>query len=338
MKKLFSRLLALGIILVLIGGIVFVIGFAISGFNFKKLSSAKVVDGSFTESADAPIDTIELLFDTTDITVKFDDTASEISVSYQTLADRNDKAITTITAIVNSGKLTVKEECARKINLFPFTPSTQATVTVPASRVISLVSDVDTANITVIGTATLQSVVLKTDTGDVNTKDAVIKSLTSFSVETDTGDTKLGKIDTPSLSIETDTGYTKLTEDVVTDMAKFEVDTGDITVMKSLTANKIEVELDTADLKIRGNIKTSSLFIDLSTGDIETDNGVVDAESIVIDGRTGDVEMTLLGKASDYTTTINQSTGDSNIKNQVGGSRTLNISLSTGDIEIDFKE
>ena len=338
MKKLFSRLLAIGIILLIIGGIVFVIGFAISGFNYNKLSSVKVVEGSFTESADAPIDKIEILFNTTDITVKFDDLASEISVSYQTLADRNDKAITTITATVNSGKLTVKEDYARKIHLFPFTPSTQTTVTIPASRVISLVSDVDTADITVIGTATLQSVVFKTDTGDVNTKDAVIKSLTSFSIETDTGDARLGKIDTPSLSIETDTGYTALTEDVVTDVANLEVDTGDIAVMKSLTANKIQLELDTADLKIKGKIKTSSLFIDLSTGDIESDNGVIDAESIVIDGGTGDVEMTLFGKLSDYTVTINQGTGDSNIKNQGGGSRTLNITLSTGDVDVDFKE
>lgn len=338
MKRFLSKLLALGIIFVLIGGIVFVIGFAMSGFNYDKLSSVKVVDGSFTESADAPIDKIELLFDTTDITVKFDDSASEISISYQMLADKNDKAITTITTAVDSGKLTLKEDLARKINLFPFSPSTKATVTVPASRIISLFCNVDTADITVIGSATLQSVTFKSDTGDVNTKDAIIKSLSSFSIETDTGDSRLGKIDTPSLIIETDTGRTTFTEDVVTDVAKIETDTGDITVMKSLTANRIDAELDTGNLKFKGNVKTSSLLIETNTGDIETDNAIIDAESIVINGSTGDVEVTLFGKSSDYTVTINQSTGDSNIKNQGGGSRTLNISLSTGDVEVDFKE
>ena len=337
MKKLFSRLLALGIILVLIGGIVFVIGFAMSGFNLDKLSSLKVVEGSFTESADAPIDKIELLFNSTDITVKFDETASEISVVYETLTDKNDKAITTISATVESGKLTVKEACARKINIFPFSKSTKATVTIPKDRVISLISKVDTGDVTIIGTATLQEVSLTADTGDVKTKDAVIKSLTSFFMESDTGDFRLGKIDTPYLHIETDTGYTTFTEDVVADAVEIEVDTGDIRVMKSLSANKTEIEMSTADLKLFGTLKTTSLFVEFSTGDVEAEDGVIDAESIVMEGRTGDVEATLFGKLSDYTVLINQGTGHSNVKNQEGGPKRLSISLSTGDVEIDFK-
>lgn len=338
MKRLLSRLLTFGIIFALIGGIVFAIGFAMSGFNYEKLSSLSVVDNTYTESADSPIDSIEFFFNTSDINLIFDENATEISIVYQTLERKNKTSFTTITQSIESGKLIFKEAYAGKINIFPIQPSTKTTVTIPAAREISFFADVDTSDLTIAGNATFKSFRFNSDTGDINAKGATIKSLTSFSIETDTGDTRLGKIDATSLSIETDTGDVSIREGIILDKTIIDTDTGDVTIVGSLTSERTEIETDTGYITFKGEVKTTSLTIKSSTGDIETENAKIDAVNIEIDASTTDVEITLAGHKNDYTVIIKQTTGDSNISAQTGGTRTLNITLSTGDIEVDFKE
>ena len=337
MKKFLPKLLGIGLILILVGGIIFLCGFAASGFKFNKLSSLSVVENTFKESADQPIDTLAIYFNTSDITVVFDDNATEISIVYQTLETKNKDAFTTITPTVESGKLTLKEAFAKRVNVFPIQPKTKTTVTIPSSREITFFTETDTGDVTFIGNSAFKSFEFHSDTGYVNAKDAVIKSLSKIFFETDTGDVRLGKIDTPSLSIETDTGDIFIDEGIVSDTTLIETETGDVTVTRSLASGKTEIETNTGDVTFKGNLKTAELTIESTTGDIETDSAVIDADSIEINASTTDVEITLAGKREDYTVTIEQSTGDSNIKNQSGGSRRLNISLSTGDVEIDFK-
>lgn len=338
MKKFLSRLLAFGIILTIIGAIVFAVGFSISGFNYSKMSSISVVDNIYTESADAQIDSLAILFDTTDIAVNFDENATEISITYQTLESKNKKPITSVTVSVESGKLTLKEYNENRFYLFPIKPSAKTTVTIPASRQISLFTEVDTGDVTITGNTTLKSLKINSDTGDIDTRAAVIKSLSDMSFETDTGSIKLGKIDTDTLSIDESTGDVSILEGVVANKTEIELSTGDLTVISSLAAKTVEIKASTGDVLFKGNVKTESLLLDTRTGEIESDGAVIDAEEITIETSTADVELTLKGKLSDYTVLVEQSTGESNITNRTGGSRTLNINVSTGDIEIEFKE
>lgn len=338
MKRFLSRLLAFGIILTIIGGILFAIAFSISGFNFRKMSSVTAVEHSFTESADEPINNIKIKLDTSDINVIFDENATEVSATYQTLNAKNDNVLTSIEVSVESGKLTIEETKEFKIHIFPYVSDAKATITIPSSREITLSTEVTTGDITVSGNATVKGLELKSSTGDIDMRGATIKSLSGISMETDTGWLSLGKFDTVSLSIKGNTGDVYIHDGVVTGETKIQLTTGDLTIVNSLISSKIETKASTGDVTFKGNLKASTLSIETSTGEIESDDGVVDAESIVIDTSTADVKMTLKGKLSDYTVLIDQSTGDSNISNSVGGSRTLNISVSTGDIEIDFNE
>ena len=338
MKKFLSRILALGILLTIVGAIVFAIGFSISGFNFSKMSSISTVDNSYKEGADAQVDNIEIIFNTSDIAVIFDENATEISIAYQTLESKNNKALTEVSVTAEAGKLTLEERAENKLYLFPIHQNPKATVTIPASREITLAASVDTGDITIAGNATLKSLKIESDTGDIYATDAVIKSLSDMSFETDTGKIKLGKFDTDTLSIEGGTGNVSIVDGIVAGKAEIELSTGDLTVISSLAAKTVEIKASSGDVLFKGNVKTESLLLDTSTGEIESDGAVIDAEEITIETSTADVELTLKGKLSDYTVLVEQSTGESNITNRTGGSRTLNINVSTGDIEIEFKE
>ena len=318
MKKFLSKLLAFGIILTLIGGIVFVIGFATSGFSFSKLSSASLVDNSYTEGPDSPIDSIELYLCTSDINVIFDENATEISLAYQTLESNNGKELTTITASVESGKLTVKETRNKKYLIFPYLPTAKTTLKVPASREISLTVDITTGDTTLTGNATLKSLDIHATTGDIDTKTATLKSNSGMSFKVTTGDIRLGKFDTSTL-------FAKST-------------TGDVSILDGMVSESSEIKTTSGDVSVNGKLTTNTLTIKTTTGEIETDDGVIDAENIEINGSTADVEITLLGKKIDYSVKIDQTTGKSNITNQTDGSRTLKIDVTTGDVEVDFTE
>lgn len=337
MKKFLSKLLAFGIILTLIGGIVFVIGFAISGFNFSKLSSATLVDNSYTESPDSPIDSIELYLCTSDVNVIFDETATEISVAYQTLESNNGKTLTSITASVEAGKLTLRETRDRKYHIFPSLPTAKATLKVPSSREIALSVDITTGDTTLTGNATLKSLNLHSTTGDIDTRSAALKSLSAMSFKVTTGEIRLGKFDTSTLFVKSTTGDVSILDGTVSGNSEIKTTSGDITLLAALTSDKTDIKASSGDVTVKGKLIANALTIKTTSGEIETDDGVIDAESITIDASTADIEIDLLGKREDYTITVQQTTGEANITNQAGGSKTLKIDVTTGDIEVDFK-
>ena len=318
MKKFLSRLLAFGLIFILLGGIVFLVGFAASGWSLEKLSGITLTDTVYTESEEKNLSKLNIDFNNSDVKIVFDENADAISVTYPTKTSRNGKTLTSVSIVETESTLTLKEKRHWIKNLFLWDFSDERmTVVLPAERGISLSVDTDNGDIKAEGKGTLMDMTLSTDNGDVDTTLSEIISQGKLLFETDNGDIRIGKFDTVSLSSDSDNG--------------------DITLTDGAASDKIELSTDNGDVKIKGRIAASLLTIETDNGDVETDNGgLIDAERTNIETDNGDIEIKLTGSKSDYTVSLKKDHGDSNITSQTGGSKYLSIDSDLGDIEVYF--
>lgn len=317
MKKIVKLLLIIGLSLTLLGGCLFLVGFGLTGFDIFALQNAQFEEKEYIENTENPVTSIALDFDTTDIKVLFDENAERVVINYPQRKNLNGKDLGNVLVVESENGVKITEQ--RKITvpvLFNF-PSPVATLTLPAGRAYDLSITTDTGDLSFFGNATCSSLLLETDTGDVNTSNSTILCKGKGKIETDTGDVKLGAFDAQELSVTTDTGDVRFT---------------------SGKANSITVTRTTGDFSLLGSLTASSLHVRSTTGDVEAKNGVIDASTITFIASTGDVQATLAGKQSDYQTVVQTDTGKSNVTSSSVGARTLNVETDTGDIHISFTE
>ena len=315
MNKLFKRLVFSGIILTLLGGILFIVSFGAAGFKFSKLSGVKLIEKSDTFMTENL--TIDL--EDSDLILEFSESAENISVKYFDKLNRQGEALTKI-SVVKSGssvKITEKSTYRAIFQLWDF-QNTKVTLVIPSSLELKLDAETDNGDITVKGNANLKSGSFAIDNGDINTKNALIKSSSTLEFESDNGDIKLGKIDTVSLVIETENG--------------------DVSFTGNSSANNVTVSSDNGEIDIECYLKSENIAIETENGDIDAEDGIIDAETITIESDNADVSVKLADKKSDYSIWVNRNHGSSNIKNQEGGSRHITITTDNGDIEVYFAE
>ena len=315
MKKLLKILLWTSMGAITLGGLFFLIGCGINGFDWQKLSGTKTEQKLYTATRE--IETIKIDYDCTDILVIYDDQVERVTIEYPQLQTKKGKNATTVTLAETENTVTISE----KRNRVPFAlwdfSSPKMTITVPSSTVCQLKLSVDTGDIRFDGEGTFGGLRMETDTGDVVFTGKTVCTGDAYFF-TDTGNVTLKNFTANNLTIETDTGDAILSDCTVNGTLLAETDTGDIKMDGSISVNRLRMDLDTGDLKAKG--------------------AVVYADNIEIEVDTGDVKMTLSGKQSDYNIIVNVDTGKQNIANNYGGDKTLKIEADTGDVYVYFQE
>ena len=313
MNRIFSKLLAIGLILVLASLIIAVIGLSIVGWDFTKISGISITEGSYTELGE--ITEINVKVDTSEVSLVFDETAEAVTVTYNNEENKSGETVREVSVTEADGKLTISEKInwKRSLGLFNFN-NTRVTVTLPTSRIYTL-------NI-------------ETDTGDVSVKGSATATTAKF--ETDTGDIYIEKINTGLLSLSVDTGDITLKDTSATLMIDIETNTGDVLLGGALSSPAVKIETDTGDVKINGTLTAQTVKIETDTGDVK--EGLVDAASITLISDTGDFKLKLVGKSSDYKTSVSLHTGDTNVSKNLSGDKSLDIRSDTGDVYIYFTE
>ena len=316
MKKNFPKLLAIGIVSIILGSIVFVVGLAAAGWDTKAISGITTTEHAYEETGS--VQKLSISLDTADLTVVFDEDADKISVVYYTEKNKKDKPVSDITVTEEGGTLSITQKTfwTRALFLFNF-EKPKVTVTVPKERTTTLKLETDTGDIKLLGDA----------------------RLIGSSIEADTGDIFVEKFDTDSLMLETDTGKITLNDGYASGKIGIKVNTGDVKLAGDISADKVEVTLDTGDLEFFGTLASASLNITTDTGDVECKrDGVINAERISVNSDTGDVSIRLFGKQADYQALIETDTGDSNISSNLTGARVFNFESDTGDLTVHFTE
>lgn len=316
--KILVRILLIGLCVVLLGGIVFFVGFFASGGDLSSLSNTVMIEQTYTENS--TLHTLSVDFNNADVEVYFKEDATEVSVTYPKLETRNGKAKNEITIEESDGAVSIVEKQTWRsfISLWDFTGSKTVTVTLPSARAYTLDIQTDNGNVELYGdTCNLKSLTLNSDNGNIQTTNATVMRSEAMSLETDNGNIELGQFATGKLTVDTDNGNVKLQSGTVGGNALLTTDNGNVSVNGTLTAEKIEIDTD--------------------NGKIEASDGVLDAKNVILETDNGDITARLVGKKTDYNLTVEQDLGKSNVASEDNGAdKTLTVDNNIGDIEIIF--
>ena len=250
MNSVFKKLLIGGLVALLVGGVLFTIAFAASGFSFEKLSGLSWESQTFTESADAK--TVVIDVDNSDVTVKFDKNADKITVSYYVCNNRSGKELKNFNVTDSNGTLSLKEHTRWQYDLFLWTyKDTDVTVIIPEGRAVSLDISTDNGDVNIYGSANIPNLHIDTDNGDAEINGQI--SAKGVTVETDNGDVEItGSFTANSLTVETDNGTFEAEGTLSVNTLSIETDNGDIEAEDALiTANKISFSTDNGDIEAR---------------------------------------------------------------------------------------
>ena len=299
MKKTFKKLSIVALILMLCGGIVFLVGFIGTGASFKKMGYIKNSEVKTVAETDE-VSTVYIRGNSNDVTVVYSETAEKLCVEYtDLLTKKGDTVVKTVVSQTNGTlKITQKTEWLKTLLSF-YSPDANVKLIVPKERVIALQVETDSGDIRVQGErAVFQSLNLDVDSGDILLTEADVVCSGTVSLETDTGDIKIG----------------------------------------NLTAQNVRIEADTGDIRVSGTLEADDLMIEVDTGCVYAANGLLNTKKAVLEADTGDIHIKMAGKQSDYEIRAKTDTGDKNIGNQLGGERVLKIETDTGDIRVSFAE
>ena len=138
----------------------------------------------------------------------------------------------------------------------------------------------------------LDTVNLEVDTGDI--KLSKLEALTLI-IETNTGDVELGESVIASYTeISTDTGDVDFNGSFVCELLKLETDTGDIGGEDAtVDANVISIETDTGDIELRmaGNRGDYETFVNSHTGKSNIASHPGGPKKLTVETDTGDIEI-----------------------------------------------
>ena len=293
--------LVIGLVLTIIGGIIFSIAMTANGWDFSVLAShvaqKRVVEITNQEEIDS-ITSVKVNFTTADVSVVYHE-ENKITVEGYDLVKRNGQVVEKLSAKVANGELVVTLEESKPVTFEILSFGKRVvTIKLPKDMVVDFSAKLTTGDV-IVGengkAIAFNDVTIKTSTGDVSV---------------------IGNVECNKLSVENTTG--------------------DTYINGKLTANSFTRNADTGDMIINAKITAQSIKVTNSTGDVVC-NAYITANLIDVETSTGDITLKLLGNKNDYSYTYDISTGDSNISAFISGAKQIKVVASTGDANIYFE-
>lgn len=322
MKKTSKAWLIGGLILILLGGLLFVGELAVHHWDFGAFSTAKLETGTLAISES--FRNIRIHADTEEIRV-LPGEDGVCQVDYAVLEKR--KVSTSVKGDTLSIEVLDPESWQDKIS-FSFGPTEKSRITVylPAGDYAALDIEADTGDIILPGDFSFESIRISADTGDVDCRASASGLL---SIWTDTGDTRLGSVSTGELALSTHTGRIELRSVSCAGELSVTVHTGKA-ILNDVTCGSFTSKGDTGDLRLEQVLVEGLLTVERSTGDVRLED--CDAVELLISTDTGDVSGTLL---TEKVFLVRSSTGTIRVPETVSGGK-CKITTSTGDISIEI--
>ena len=298
----------------LVGGSVFSIAMSVAGWDFSVLNTVVYERNEYIEQEE--ITALSLHFNTNDIEIYFDETATHVRVEYPEKFTKQGKRITYTTLAEENGVLTVEQRQEfTLIAEFNLSENNNAKFYLPIDRVYNIRIETDTADVLLDGSA---------------------NALDNLNITTETGDILLrgGLTVTDTVTIKVDTGDVFIQNDLSAPSIDIQTHTGDVSLKDTITAEDISVRTSTGDVRL-GNLSGNGLIVNTRTGDVACyANTVLDFTSLEFKVGTGDVSLCLAGTYMDYNADVKTSTGDVFLAGYPDdrNPRRLLIRTSTGDI------
>ena len=313
-------LLVVAALLIVLGGVVFVVTMSAAGWDFLRLSNTEY-ETKVYEISDS-FHAIDINDNTVDIRIL----PSEDGKCRVELCE-NENMPHSVT--VEGDTLKIRFEDTRKwyetIEIFGF--SERIDLYLPEGTYKALKIESDTSDVIVSERLAFETIQIALSTGDL---DCSASASGAVKITTSTGDVKLENIAAGELSVVTSTGRITAKTIVCEGDIKVTVNTGDVKILDSV-CKSLFTEGDSGDLFAENLIAKERFVIERDTGDVTLEK--CDAAEIYIETSTGDVWGVLL---SDKTFFVETDTGEIEIPRGTSGGR-CEIETDTGDVEIKIQ-
>ncbi len=317
--KALKYICLIALLVLLIGAVVFFVAFAISGFKIENLSTVVYENYEYKESAENKITSISVKYDNTDVEIVFTD-SDTLTVSYPKMFTRAGKAASEVILSDSNGVFSLSSKAIwYRMFGFNFTSPTLR-ISVPLDRAcdLSIVSNNGSITFLGAGSANTGAVMLDTDNGRVDISAVEISSSGEVYIDTDNGKISTGKINAKKFTIDSDNGAISLGGGNIEGAVKIESDNGKINLTGDIIAQRFEVECD--------------------NGKVTLENGVITADTIILNVDNGEIKAKISGRNSDYRVSVDVDNGKSNIGTTQSGDKRLSVECDNGDVEIYFTE
>ena len=297
MKLTLKMNLGLGLAFLLVGGILFTIAFAASGFSFNKMTGTKYENRSYTETG--LISAVSIDVGNSEVTLKYDKNAEKISVDYSECIKSNGKVASSFSVTEANGKLTITEN-TRWIYCLQLwsTKNTKIVITVPEGRELSLDVDTDNGDVKVYGDAKFQSLNIETHNGDIDLDGNFTAN--DVNIETNNGDIEIQKsLTANTLTAELDNGTFEVDGALTVKTLTVELDNGDIEAEDGLiTAQEIYFTTDNGDIEANlfGKVTDYKITVHTDNGKANVQNSLTGERTLYIKTHNGDAEITFANK------------------------------------------
>lgn len=320
MSNASKKWLAAGAVCLFVGAFVFFAGIAANGFDLSKLGTVEY--GTVTHNVMGDFSDIAVKTNTANVVFLPSEDESCRVVAYEATNERH-------TVSVDGSTLTVSVTDTRKWYEyigFSFT-SPRITVYLPGESYGTLLLKTDTGDVNIPNAFSFDEVDVTGSTGNVT----LAANADTVRIATSTGNVTLNGVTAGKLDVTTSTGNILMSSLTCCGEIKTQVSTGDMR-LTDVTCKRLTSNGSTGDLYLKNVIAAEDFSIERDTGDVAFDRA--DAKEIFIETDTGDVTGTLLTKKLFFTHT---DTGDVSVPRSESGGR-CEISTDTGDIRIRIQE
>ncbi len=318
MNKALKILLIIGGVLIFLGGAIFTVCLALSGWDLQSLSNVQIEYKTFEEKADNEITSLSIEYGTADVVVYVSADTDALSVQYPQKKNMKGEDIAVITVQETQNSLSIKQTPKPTFLSFDFSNPT-VSIYLPQERVYALNLHTSTGAIRLgNGNLSVSKITLQATTGIISTKDCNVTSTGEAHFETTTGVVSVGELSAQTVVLETTTGRLTAHKAITAETSvSLKTTTGALETLDTITADTVTAKASTGTLKITADIYANAITLETTTGDVNARIG---------------------GKKADYSILVTHSTGNSNLYSQTGGTKTLNVSCTTGDIHVTFAE
>ena len=310
----------IAIVLVLIGGILFVGVMTKLSWDFSKLSTVTYERNDYNISEN--YQNISVSTDTANIVfTPSDNNQTTISCYEQENAKH--------TVSVVDGTLVIEADTTQKwyekigINF----GSPKITVSIPQGEYGKLSARSDTGSVKIPNNFKFESIDVLQSTGKVINNASATNTI---KIKTSTGGIEIENVSATSLDLSVSTGKVDVTGVICEGEVNIKVTTGKAN-LRDIRCKNLISSGDTGSISLNKVIANEKLWVKRSTGDIKLNSS--DANEIFIETDTGDVTGTLLSEKVFITKT---DTGSVLVPNSVTGGR-CEITTDTGDIKISIE-